>query len=544
MKGPEYSTPQTASENAVFSGRKKRNMSVRGSAFSPRSPFAEIGGMVRQFRLKEELTIGEFLRVDDAKPRISTSFLGDLELGLKTPSIRSVQHLQEVLDHYKRNALHVQISDKCDEFIDRRKSVRMLSERGVRPEFSEIGKKIRRFRKNTNITMEKLIDGHEGPTQRIDKSTLYHWETGRTVPEIPHLIILQKMLDNFVPHPMVEEIRMMILRFVDTTLPGGKVAFFQLEELRRIAEEKTDFLLAQKEEEDWLRTLSVCTLPQAIKFLRISDGLSDVAFGEEIGINRNLINRYENGGKIPLLFSLNRIIEGSCLEYDGYPAQLLRLKRERKEGREREPMRVDEFMQASVGEKMEYIRIIKGLTPGEMGKQFGITDKGILRREQSKVKTPADGIQAFINWLALPEESVMRQLLLNHISNTIVVFAPGERERLLNEEFIFSEHLEALGNYDETSDTYQMTLQEVEEEIEADGHERNVVSFLEAVRKRSGYNQRQFSLAGDITPDEYSRILVGEKHPIEVTVAKLFKGAGYSIHHPVTQTGLDLRQAA
>lgn len=294
----------------------------------------------------------------------------------------------------------------------------------------------------------------------------------------------------------------------------------------------------QKEEEKkWLRTLmhKKMTVGESIRFLRLAEGLSLSKFSEKVNCHSHLLDKVEDGREKPWLFTINKIIEGKSMIKAGLLAQFLRMKINRDR-----PMTLQELQNCSKGQLIRYLRILTGFTIKEMGEKLGYAETTWSQIERDIQPVHTKTIDAFMKHLSpsYSEDAVnsaLFEIITKKMEGNDTEIARSTYKKAISGRYLFAEHLKTIDPYpSEVLTEYKLLLSKME--VSDSFGEK-----MQFLRKYKGIPSiAKLSRMVEMNEHSISGIETKGKIPKDYILARIMKGLGYDIHHPLTWHMLDL----
>lgn len=362
------------------------------------------------------------------------------------------------------------------------------------------------------------IDMELAESTRVDPSVFGDFKRGLTTTPDLGTIISALLLKRYVTpdDPRIERLRALWERYSppDPQKP----------------EESRETVPSEPNDVRWLRTLTRrgMTLKHAIRYIRLSKGLSTTKFAEKAKIGTTSLEEYESGKGKPTPVSLDSIIQFAELDPDGKPAQLLRL-----QAADQAVWSVDQLETCTFGKLMRYLYTQRSATTTKLAVDLGYSAKSSFI---SSVATDKEGftisdrsVETFITWLGLPPNSALAGVIRTKHRNTDAPISVEVLQDVLGDKYLFKEHLspESIPQYPlATSD--QELLTELEERMTL-GDKVNLLmekgSMNEKMRDDFWGSKKNFQ--------NYIKQL-GSARGYEFNLARLLMVYGYDINHPIT----------
>ena len=287
-------------------------------------------------------------------------------------------------------------------------------------------------------------------------------------------------------------------------------------------------------EKKWMKTLlrEDMTTKKAVKYLRLSTGLSQSEFSEKSGVPKMTIT-YNELGQEPFFYNLHRMIEATTiadLNTDNKPRQMLRLMTSGSN-----VMSQAELEQCTKGQLIRYLRKLNGVTIETLGEELGYTADTMSHIETDERPINSQALAKLINWLNLSESDEYDQALATVIKQKAQVSNETISEEIygkaVNGKYLFAEQLEGIKPDRLSADEEDLI------------RGMNVKESLRVIRKNKKMSLVKLSKIVNKSDRQLHNVELGKHIPRDFIIATFMNGLGYDIHHPLTWELLNRAEA-
>jgi CRP-like cAMP-binding protein/ribosome-binding protein aMBF1 (putative translation factor) len=280
------------------------------------------------------------------------------------------------------------------------------------------------------------------------------------------------------------------------------------------------------EEEKWLRTLSQegMTLGKSLRLLRLDKKLSQTALKKEAHLTEKQIGSYERGSRTPLEDTIEKLIIGLGINPDSKLAQLLYLKRAK-----REPLSVTELQTITNPALMRYMRIVNNLTEEQLGEKLGQKQTDICEFETGQRPMPKEVTKRFISWLSETSGPAIAQVAELKAKNSHEPLSAQLLRSVLAHGTLFAEHTEELGGR-QISEEEDSLFSRLTDEETSGAMIQHIIDERE-LKKRA--ISRDAGITTNILDNINTRIFEDR------IIVKIMEAMGYDIHNSLTHLVLE-----
>jgi transcriptional regulator with XRE-family HTH domain len=307
-------------------------------------------------------------------------------------------------------------------------------------------------------------------------------------------------------------------------------------------------LRATTEEQRLMRTLTAgtfkeggITLGRALTLLRLTNLQTKGEFIAKAQIGQVQYTKYERDKVVPQPFIVGQILEAAGVDSAGFPAQIIRLLREK-----RDPMTLVELHSCTFEELFHYLRQLQGYAGSDVQRQLNKqSSRGLISGiERGRFKPSADMKGRLIQSLALDPKSALAKVVQSKAEHPMTPISAEMVQEVFSGEYdghyLFAENVQQFYVSDVRAATLLSKLDAKKKQTLKLGQPKLLVgALLHNLRDAKDIGPRELAATTGMSHGDISRIEAGKVLPQDITIMKLLRGLGYDIHHPVTWYLLD-----
>jgi transcriptional regulator with XRE-family HTH domain len=276
---------------------------------------------------------------------------------------------------------------------------------------------------------------------------------------------------------------------------------------------------------NWLATAADNPLGITMKYLRLEDPTPVGHYGQDTQSANNTIYVNERSLHTPSLDKMNSIIQASGLDTESYPAQLLRMKCEK-----RAPLSCTDFANSTTGERIDYVRVAFGFTPEKFSKAIGKSRRELGRWKTGK-STPKETLEVICDSVGISDQDALKLLFTNEpppLTHELV-------QNIVKGKLLFAEHVTYARKRKHKQTTIQPKVMTLVNELDRNHVPITIINVIEQIRERNNLSVKDFCRKISISPRQYNVLRLGIASPSDITICKAAEIAGGTIHDITTQ---------